>query len=413
MAGLFPFSAFRPPADHASRVASVPYDVVNSEEAREMVRDNPDSFLRVVKSEVDLAPGTDPYAQTVYAQARANLERLIKDGLLVQDEAPCLYLYTLESGNHRQTGLVATFSVEEYLAGSIRRHELTRKEKEDDRVRHIEALNAQSGPVLLTFMADQNIARIVDEQLQLAPHTEYTAEDGVRHSVHVVSDSAVIGQLQQAFTAINLLFIADGHHRSAAAARIYEEHRNRDDTQCEAAPWCRFLGVAFPHDQLRILPYNRVVVFPPELDRERFLHQLAARFYVEKTDCSDPPDHATFCMYLKGEWYLLRFAGAPPRDPLKALDVSLLQDEILVPLLAIDDPRTDKRIDFVGGIRGCGELEKLVDSGRYDVAFSMYPTSILELINVAGECRIMPPKSTWFEPKLRSGLFIHSLDSRS
>lgn len=400
MATLRPFPALLPKPDLASRICELPYDVMSSDEARALAEGNPLSFLRVSKPEIDLPPGTDLYSPEVYARGRENLQRLLRDGALVKDSQACLYLYRQVMGAHAQTGVVAAASCQEYLDGSIRKHELTRIDKEDDRVRHIETLEAQTGPVFLTYRAEAAIDAMVSEVTAGPPYVDFTAPDGVRHTSWRVADPRRIEAFTAAFTRIPTLYIADGHHRSAAAARVFQSRRG-------AGASSGFLTVTFPHNQMQILPYNRVLKdlngrTPPAL-----LQELQKVFEIAPSTSARPSRKHELMLLLAGRWHRLTFrpeitAGA---DGLRGLDVSLLQEHVLAPVFGIDDPRTSRRIAFVGGIRGTAELEKLVGSGESACAFSMHPTGIEDLMRIADAGGIMPPKSTWFEPKLRDAMF--------
>jgi uncharacterized protein (DUF1015 family) len=404
MATIKPFAALRPRADLASRICELPYDVMSSDEARQLAAGNPLSFLHVSKPEIDLPLATDPYAPAVYAKGRENFDRLIAQGALRQDAQPCFHLYRQIMGRHSQTGLVAVASCDEYLRGVIKKHELTRPDKEDDRVRHIESLNAQTGPAFLAYRAVPALDEFVARKLSASPDVDFTAPDGVRHTAWVIGDAADLSFIETEFAQIPCLYIADGHHRSAAAARVFQKRNG--------AGHCRhFLAVIFPHHQMQILPYNRVVKDLNGLTPEAFLEKLAAVCEVTPGGSSAPVRKNELSLYLAGRWHTLRFrqtlAGAP--NPIEQLDVSLLQKHVLDARLGIADPRTSKRLNFVGGIRGTAELEKLVNSGEYACAFSMFRTSIEDLMAIADVGRILPPKSTWFEPKLRDAMFCHLL----
>ncbi len=407
MATVYPFRALRPRPDDAPRIAAVPYDVVTTEEARAQADDNPLSFLRVSRPELELPPGTDPYSDAVYERGVLNFERLKKTALVVEDQ-PSVYFYRLRSDGHEQTGLAACYSLDEYDRGIIKKHERTRRDKEDDRTRHMLALGAQTGPVFLVYRAseviDENAARVTAEK----PLFDFNAPDGVRHTVWIVGRE-LAEKLVVAFGRIPILYIADGHHRAASAARARDDIRHRRITRTslgDQADYTTFLAVAFPHDQVKILPYNRIV---RDLGRtvDDFLKTVRERFEVT-AGSSTPATRGEIAMYLGGRWHMLRpRVRANDGDPIAALDVSVLQHHLLEPALKIVDIRTDKRVDFVGGGRGTGELERLVDSGNAAVAFSLHPVSIDDLMTVSDAGAIMPPKSTWFEPKLRDGLLIH------
>ena len=414
MSVIQPFKGLRPKKELAEKVASPPYDVLNSSEARQMAKDNPYSFLHIVKPEIDLPEGTDLYSKEVYEKGAENLHRLIDEGVLRQDDKPCFYVYRQIMGSHEQIGLVAGASVEEYKKNLIKKHELTRAEKEDDRVNHVNHLNAQTGPVFLTYKARPEIDAIINKIVQREPENDFTADDGIRHTLWVVDKDEEIKALQEAFASLDCLYVADGHHRSAAAARVYDMRKAANPSHSGNEEYNYFLTVIFPHNQMYIMDYNRVVKDLNGLSKEEFLQKIADKFTVEKlgAEAQKPQQKHTFAMYLDGEWYKLTAKEGiyDPNDPVGRLDVSILMDNILVPLLNIGDPRKDKRIDFVGGIRGLEELKRRVDSGEMAVAFALYPTSIEDLMAIADAGKIMPPKSTWFEPKLRSGLVTHLLD---
>jgi len=402
-----PFAGLRPVPERAHEVVAPPYDVLNSAEARQRAAGRPWSFLHISKAEIDLPEDTDPYAAAVYAKAAENLEKMISAGVLKRDSKPCYYVYRLSMGDHVQTGLVAAASVADYDKNRIRRHEFTRPAKEDDRVRQIEALNAQTGPVLLAYRSDPVVDRLIDAVTVGAPEYDLTADDEIRHTLWVVSDASVIERLSSEFDRMNALYIADGHHRSAAASRVASKLNGGPEAMSSY-----FLSVIFPHKQMQILDYNRVVRDLNGLSAAALLEKIAAAFDVEgQNEPVSPARAGEFGMYLDGRWYRLSIhAERVPDDPVARLDVSLLADNLLEPLLGISDPRRDPRIDFVGGIRGLGELEKRVDSGEMAVAFSLFPTSMEDLMAVADANQVMPPKSTWFEPKLADGLVSHVLD---
>lgn len=412
MAVIRQFKAIRPTPEMAKKVAALPYDVVNSEEAAEMVIGNPYSFLHVDKAEIDLPAGTDIYSPEVYEKAKSNLEKMITDGVLVQDEKPMLYVYELTMDGRSQTGLVACTSIDEYMQGIIKKHELTREDKEQDRIRHVDICNANTGPIFLAYRTVDEISEIVDNVKKNAPVYDFTAEDGIIHRAWIIDDEETINRLVKLFKDVPNLYIADGHHRNASAAKVGLKRRNENPNYTGDEEFNYYLAVIFPSDQLKILDYNRVVKDLNGLSEEEFIKKLSEKFDIAETEGRAKPDKAyDFGMYMNGKWYMLTAKDEiKSKDAVKGLDVSILQDNVLIPILGIGDIRTDKRIDFVGGIRGLGELEKRVDSGEMKVAFAMYPTSIEQLMTIADENKIMPPKSTWFEPKLRSGLFIHSLD---
>ena len=405
MASIKPFAALRPKPELASRLCELPYDVMSSEEARQMAAGNPLSFLHVSKPEIDLPSATDPYAPEVYAKGKENLRKLMADGALHQDAQPCFYLYRQIMGQHSQVGLVAAASCEEYLQGIIKKHELTRVDKEDDRVRHIETLNSQTGPVFLTYRAVARLDELFTKKAQEKPDIDFTAKDGVRHTAWVIADAPTIQAIEQEFERIPFLYIADGHHRSAAAGRVFQSRKG-------AGHSARFLTVIFPHNQMQILPYNRVLKDLNGMTAAQLLEKLDGVFVLQNSSGKARPErNHELGLYLEGAWHTLTFREhfARTKDPIEKLDVTLLQNYVLGPLFGIDDPRTSKRINFVGGIRGTAELEKLVNGGDYACAFSMFPTSIEDLMAIADAGGIMPPKSTWFEPKLRDAMFCHMI----
>lgn len=411
MAAIHPFRALRPPVDKVSEVAAVPYDVVNTEEARSLAADNPLSFLHVSRPEIDLPEGTDIYADEVYEKARENFEKLRAEGTLEVEPEPSLYIYRLRMGEHTQTGVAAAFSVDEYDRDIIRKHERTRPDKENDRTRHILSLRAQTGPVFLTYRADRRVDALVEAETKSEPLYDFTAEDGVRHTVWRSSSPE---QLARCFAEVPLLYIADGHHRAASASRARSALRDANANHTGDEDYNRFLAVVFPDEQMQILPYHRVVRDLNGRDEAQFLDEVKSRFTV--TDDANPrgPGKAGhWHMYLAGKWHGLTLrddaALTLSDDPTMTLDVSLLQNNLLGPVLGVTDPRTDKRIDFVGGIRGAGELERLVNEGRAAVAFALYPTSIEDLLRVSDAGGVMPPKSTWFEPKLRDAILIYTI----
>jgi uncharacterized protein (DUF1015 family) len=404
MATITPFAALRPDPALAANVCELPYDVMSSDEARVMAAGNPLSFLRVSKPEIDLPEGIGLYSEAVYAKGRENFEKLIADGVLRRDPAPMFHLYRQVMGGHSQIGLVGLASCQEYLDNIVKKHELTRPDKEDDRVRHIEALDAQTGPVFLTYRADSAIDALVSRITAGAPEIDFTAPDGVRHSSWPVADAADIAFLEAAFAAMPALYIADGHHRSAAAGRIYQSRKG-------AGGSAGFLTVIFPHNQMNILAYNRVLKDLHGKTSEELLSALGQVFEIREKGAPVPSEKHQLGFYMAGKWYGLVFKPelTSAGSAIDLLDVSLLQTTVLAPLFDIQDPRTSKRIAFVGGIRGTDELEKLVDSGEFACAFSMFPTGIEDLMEIADAGGIMPPKSTWFEPKLRDAMFSHLL----
>jgi uncharacterized protein (DUF1015 family) len=405
MATLHPFRALRPRPEAASQVAAVPYDVVDTAEARALAEGNPLSFLRVSRPEIELPVGTDPYSEAVYAAAAANFARLRSAAPLVEEATPAVYVYRLRMGDHEQTGVAACFSVDDYESDVIRKHERTRKDKEDDRTRHIIELRAQTGPVFLTYTASAAVDSAVAAVVTDGPLFDFTAADGVRHTIWR-ADTTAGEALVAGFAAIPLLYIADGHHRAASAMRARQAMRERTPGESDIEADL-FLAVAFPDDQTQLLPYHRVVKDLAGHSPASFLDGLAEHVQVAPgTGTSDGPGEVS--MYLDGSWYRLSLLPAPDGTPAAdRLDVQRLHDQVLEPLLGIGDPRTDKRIDFIGGIRGPGALVERVDSGAAAVAFAMVPVSVADLMGIADAGGIMPPKSTWFEPKLRDGLLTH------
>lgn len=408
MADIRPFQAARPPAERADQVASVPYDVVNTNEARELAAHNPLSFLHVSRPEIDLPDGTDPHSDQVYRKALENFEKLIREGPLETEATPGIYLYRLIMGDHEQIGVVACCSVDEYDQDLIRKHERTRRDKEDDRTRHMLVLRAQTGPVFLTYRANRNIDTMVMETTMANALFDFTADDGIQHTLWHVPDPV---RFVHEFRDIPFLYIADGHHRAASAARARAELKEQSFGHTGDEEYNFFLAVMFPDDQLQILPYNRAVRDLNGLSSEAFLEILRKEFDVGDSGSSEPANRGEWSMYLEGRWYTLRLPAdaSPPQGIVDSLDVSILQDRLLDPILGIKDVRTDKRIEFIGGLRGSKELKRLVDEGKAAVAFALYPTTIEDLLRVSDAGEIMPPKSTWFEPKLRDGLLIHKI----
>jgi uncharacterized protein (DUF1015 family) len=404
MATIKPFTALRPKPELAAKICELPYDVMSSEEARQMAAGNLLSFLHVSKPEIDLPPGTDLYSPQVYAKGKENFERLIAEGNLVQDSKPAFYLYRQKMGSHSQVGIVATASCEEYLKGVIKKHEFTRPDKEDDRVRHIEILNSQTGPVFLVYRATQTLDGMVNRHTAAAPQVDFVAGDGVQHTAWAIQEPGEIRAVQEEFERLDSLYIADGHHRCAAAGRVFQARKGAGGSGF-------FLSVIFPHNQVQILPYNRVLKDLRGLTESQVLEKLDAVFILQENGKAKPGRKHELGFYVGRKWRTLNFRPrfAATNDPIEKLDVTLLQKYVLDPIFGIDDPRTSKRINFVGGIRGTAELEKLVDNGEYACAFSMFPTSIEDLMTVADAGGVMPPKSTWFEPKLRDAMFCHLL----
>ncbi len=408
MASIKTFKALRPVKDISMKVAELPYDVVTTREAKEIARNNKYSFFHVTRPEIDFSSSIDPHDSQVYEKGRKNLDNFINNGFLKQDEESCFYLYTEIMDVHTQTGLVACVSINDYKNNVIKKHELTREDKETDRTRHLDILNANTGPVFMLYKDNSRKNELFQKALQIEPDYEFTSNDGITHIVRKISDNELIEALRLAFVD-DLLYIADGHHRAASAFRVGEIRRkeNQDYTGKEEFNW--FLAVLFPHTQLQVLPYNRIIRDLNGSSAEEFINSLRNSFTVLESDRKVPQSIHTFSMYLDKKWYTMEPDFKISTDPVESLDVKILQDSVLKPILGIDDPRTDRRIDFIGGIRGTGELERLVDSGEFTVAFSLFPTTVEQLIAVSDMDGIMPPKSTWFEPKLRSGLFVHLL----
>jgi len=413
MAIIRPFRALRPTKENAQLVASVPYDVVNREEAKHFAEGNPLSYLHITRSEIDLPDVKDVYSKEVYLKAKENLDRIIKEAPLKMDDKPAFYLYRLIMDGRAQTGICATFSVDDYDNDVILKHEKTRKVKEDDRTNHIITTEAQTGIVFLTYRGVKNVNDVVDKSMaEVKPEYDFTAPDGIQHTVWIVPESynqIIINEFKE----INKLYIADGHHRAKSASRAREEKKTANPKHKGDEEYNYFVAVLFPAEQLKILPYNRVVFDLNKLSKEDFLNAISEKFEVKPTTNKQPQTKNQFCMYLDKQWYNLK-----ARDSVMAslsleksvgekLDVSILQNFLLNPVLGIDDPRTNNRIDFIGGIRGTKELEKLVDSGKAAVAFSLYPVGLDDLMNISDAGEVMPPKSTWFEPKLRDGLLTH------
>ncbi len=414
MPKIKPFKGVRPAADKIKDIASPPYDVLNSEEARKLVQGKPYSFLHVVKPEVDLPEDVDLYDEVVYLKGKENLNKLINEGILIQDDKPCFYLYRLIMGNIDQVGLVAGTSIEDYENDIIKKHEHTRAVKEADRIKHVDTLNANTGPVFLTYKSSENFNKIAANIMQTKPVYDFAADDGIKHIFWKIDDENSIREIADIFSGIDYLYVADGHHRSASGTIAGQRRREKNPNHTGEEEYNFFLSVIFPHNQLYIMDYNRVVKDLNGLSTDRFLELVREKFHIEEfseTKPYHPKELHNFGMYLDGIWYDLRAKTGTfdENDPVKSLDVSILQENLLSPILGIGNPRKDKRIDFVGGIRGLEELSKRVDAGEA-VAFSMFPTSIEQLMAIADEGKVMPPKSTWFEPKLRSGVIVHLLD---
>ena len=409
-----PFKAVRPMPQYASLVAALPYDVMTSDEAREKVKGNPYSFLHVDKAEIDLPKDTDIYSDIVYETAAKNLKSLETDEICKQDNTPCFYIYMQTMNGCTQTGIVGCASIDEYISGKIKKHELTRADKEADRIRHVDTCDANTGPIVLTYKGKDEIDRIVAEYKKLhLPVYDFVSEGDIENKIWVVNDEATVAKLKELFSSVPALYIADGHHRCASAVKVGQKRRVENPGYTGDEEFNFFLAVAFPKDELRIFDYNRVITDTNGLDFSEFVEKISEKFQIESTDSTEPyrPEaRHTFGMFINDSWYKLTAKDGTfdESDPVNSLDVSILQNNLISPILGIDDPRTDKRIDFVGGIRGLKELERRVHTDM-KLAFSLYPTSLDELIKIADAGALMPPKSTWFEPKLLSGLFIHKL----
>ena len=411
MALIKPFRGYRPPENLADKITSPPYDVMTSDEAREMVQNNNDSFLRIIKPEIDYNSGEEPLGDDLHNHAKNNLLDYIEKGNLVQDANFCFYLYQITMENHTQTGIMAAVSIEEYNQGLIKKHEFTRPEKEDDRTRHIDITNANTGPVFLTYRNDGKLKNVILEILNSHPDISFTADDATFHALWKVENKIQIEQLIDYFQAIPALYIADGHHRAASAARVQKLREDANPNHTGDEPYNYFLSVIFPHDEMQILDYNRVVKDLNGLTEEQFFESVNANFEINLIpNPSLPIPENNYSMHINGKWYQLEAkAHVKSDDPVEGLEASILQKYLLTPILDIDDPRTNKRIDFVGGIRGMVELERRCEIDC-QVAFALPPVSIEQLLSVADSEQVMPPKSTWFEPKLRSGMVVRLLD---
>lgn len=403
------FQGLVPSPQFVDHVHCVPYDVVNTAEAKQLAEGNPYSLLHVDRAEIDLPANTNPYSNIVYETARQKFMEFQKNGALVHEKQPSLYLYQQTMGNHQQTGLAALCHVEDYDGNLIKKHEKTRQDKEDDRTRLIDTIGANTGPVFLTYQNTPALQELFAKVKKGAPTYDITAPDGIRHTVWRITDCEPWIKL---FQEIPYSYIADGHHRAASAARVARKRRSENPQHTGKETYNWFLCVLFPANELKILPYNRCVTDLNGQTPESFLKKIGEEFTVEPTHKNTPEKSHQICMYLDGKWYVLTPKNASAKDPVSSLDVSILQDRLLAPILGIEDPRTSSRIDFIGGIRGPKELEQRVNSGQAAVAFSMYPTTVTQMMDIADAGQIMPPKSTWFEPKLRTGFFIHTLDSR-
>jgi len=411
MSDLKPFRGIRPRPDLAPAIAAPPYDVVDYEEGRAYVKDRPLSFLRVEKSEIELEANLDPLDPAIFENGAKNLARLQAEGQMIRDPSPCFYLYRQTMGTHRQIGVVAGASVDEYQRGLIKKHEHTRADKEEERTRHVDHLGANTGPVFLTYHARPEIDAFVTRSTSRAPEVDFVAEDGIGHTLWVVSEAKEVEELGRLFASVPHLYVADGHHRSAAASRVQAMRRERKESHTGNEAYNHFLTVTFPHDQMKIMEYNRVVLDLHGLSPAAFREAVGRSFEISETDRPSPERPTEFGIFLEGRWLRLRAkpGSYPKDDPVGSLDVAILQTNLLDPILGIKNPRTDKRIQFVGGIRGSGELEARAKK-HGGVAFALYPTRIEQLMAIADAGEVMPPKSTWFEPKLRSGMIVRSIN---
>jgi len=409
MAKIRPFSGIRPVKDLAQKIAELPYDVVSLPEVIAIAGNNPYNFYHVTRSEMDLAPGTDPYSPEVYKKAKETFDMFTSKGYMIADREPMFYLYSQVMDGRMQTGIVACADVDDYLKEVIKKHELTREEKELDRTRHIDITKANTGPVFLIYRDSDQKRKLLEKAMKAEPVYDFTAVDGIRHIVRLIDDRALVSEIEKSFTG-DELYIADGHHRAASAVRVCKMRREKNPGYTGNEEFNGFLSVIFPHTQLKILAYNRVVKDLNGMTDDQFMKKLGEEFAVEKSGVKVPLKVNTFSMFFRNEWYTVKPKFEISKDPIESLDVTIIQKKVLAPLFGIDDPRKDRRIDFVGGIRGTAELEKVVNSGNFAVAFSMYPTEIEQLMKVSDAGLIMPPKSTWFEPKLRDGLVVHTLE---
>ena len=410
MVKVFPFRGLRPVPEKAVEIVSPPYDVLNAQEAKEIINNYPYSFLRINKAECEFDDRIDPHSETVYQKAKENLLLFIENGLMIQDEQPCLYIYRLTINNQSQTGLCCVMSVDDYENGLIKRHEYTRPDKVEDRANHIEYLEAQVGPVFSIFRNNSEISVLFEKLTQMNPETSFTSDDGVTHELWVIENQSMIKIIQKRFNTLSCTYIADGHHRSESAAEVVRRKKNNAKL---LEPYNYFLHVLFPDDEVNILPYNRIAKKPEDLSVQEVLYRAEPNFNltINKEGAFSPETFHTYGVYAEGNWYRMVLLNGQLKedDPVKEIDAEILQQYFIEPILNIKDPKTDKRIQFVGGIRGNTELENRVDSGEFDMAFSLYPTTVNQLLNVADAQKVMPPKSTWFEPKLRSGMVVHLL----
>ncbi len=412
MSLVLPFKAVRPQPQLALQVAALPYDVMTREEAQKAVEGNPLSFMHVEKSEIDVPDQTQSNDTLIYQTAKRNFVLMREKGTLVQDKSPCFYIYRQQMGGRKQTGIVGVMSVSEYDAGKIKKHELTRKDKEEDRINHVSTVNAQTGPVFISYRERQNLSQIVDKITAGTPEYDFTANDGVGHSAWIVADANQIEEIKNEFQKVDALYIADGHHRAAAAAAVARSRRTKSNPSGLRNEFESVLAVLFPDTQLKVMDYNRAVKDLNGLTPDQYLEKISSRFAVSTDFTARSPQKLhDFGMYLGGKWYKITIINGKynESDPVASLDAAILQEHLLDPVLGIKDPRVDDRIKFIGGIRGMDELEKSVNKDGFAVAFSLYPTTMEQIIKVADAGAIMPPKSTWFEPKLRSGMFVHEI----
>ena len=413
MVRVFPFRGLRPIPEKAFEVASPPYDVLNVQEAKEIVKNHPNSFLRVNKADCEFDDRIDPHSKNVYQKAKENLQLFIKNGLMIQDEQPCFYIYRLTINNQRQTGLCCVMSVEDYENGLIKKHEYTRPDKVEDRANHIEYVEAQVGPVFSIFRNRSEISDLFEQLTQIKPETSFTSDDGVTHDFWVIKNHSMIKIIQKRFNTLSCTYIADGHHRSESAAEVVRRKKNNKGFETLPEPYHYFLQVLFPDDEVNILSYNRIAKKPKDLSMHEVMFKAESNFNlaINKEGSFSPETSHTFGVYAEGNWYRMVLLNSQIKedDPVREIDAEVLQQYFVGPILNIKDPKTDERIQFVGGIRGNKELENRVDSGEFDMAFSLYPTTVSQLLNVADAQKVMPPKSTWFEPKLRSGMVVHLL----
>lgn len=411
MAIVRPFKAIRPTKDLVNKIAALPYDVMDSDEAREMVKDNPYSFLHIDKAEIDLDKSIDVYSMDVYKKAKSNLDDMIKKEYYLEDNKPYFYIYKQTMGGRSQTGLVACTSVDDYENNIIKKHEFTREDKELDRINHVNICDANTGPIFLTYRENKEISKIINKWVEKEPLYDFKSEDGNGHIVWIIDNEEVVAKLSDLFKSVKYLYIADGHHRSASAAKVAQIRREENPDYTGKEEFNYFLSISYPDSELEVLDYNRTVKDLNGLSAEEFLNKVKESFKVEKSNKPvKPSEKHTFGMYLEKTWYLLKAKENifNPSDPIDQLDVTILQKNILSPILGVDDPRKSKRIKFIGGIRGLKELERRADTDM-KVSFSMFATTIDDIMNIADSGKVMPPKSTWFEPKPRSGIFIHKL----